>query len=360
MLRNVDRWLARRAGYRLLLVSKARGRSSRSGRRLALAVEKLESRAMLAGDLCSLPAACETSATIESTASEPRVALVLELTNPDGSALTNLVSGQEFVLHVLAEDLRAVPHGVFAAYLDVGWDAAKAEVSGPVNYGSDYFNGPRSHVSLETPGLIDEGGAFAGLDELGGGPHEVFNVPLRAKSAGDLVFTADAAEDLLDQVLVYDAPDGEPVVAPEQVQFGQVAVTITPAPEPEPSPALGDPIADTEEMGLPVEIAANGDSPESLTDSEIPSGAALAVAMSAESAQVATAPVNTTATNSALDSHSGTGDATSVLISALLKSKGSDDPLATLGKSGSTSGESSDATIDASLPETSLTNIGPV
>jgi len=358
MLRKVDQWLARGAGYRLLLVSKEHGRFNRGGRRVALAVEKLESRAMLAGDVCSLAAGCAVSPATDTATSEPRVALVLNLSNLDGSPLTTLTAGQEFVLRVLAEDLRATPHGVFAAYVDINWDGAKAEIAGPLVYGSDYFNGPRNRAFLETPGLIDEGGAFAGLDELGGGPHEVFNVPLRAMSPGDLVFTANAAEDLLDQVLVYDAPDGQPVVAPEQVQFGQVAVTIAPAPE--PSSALGDPITDTEEVGLPDEIAANGDSPESLTDSEISSGAALAVALSAEPTQVAAAPVNAATANSAPDSPSGTGDATNLLIGALLKSLGSDDPLAILGKSGSTSGESNDATIDATLPETNLTSIGPV
>ena len=356
MLRKVDQWLARGAGYRLLLVSKERRQFNRSGRRLALAVEKLESRAMLASDLCTLAAACEAVVATESAASEPRVALVLDLSNPDGSPLTTLTAGQEFVLHVQAEDLRATPHGVFAAYVDIIWDGTKAEIAGPLNYGSDYFNGPRNHVSLETSGLIDEGGAFAGLDELGGGPHEVFNVPLRAMSSGDLVFTANAAEDLLDQVLVYDAPDGQPVVAPDQVQFGQVAVTIAPAAE-----APVDPLAtSTVTEGLPDYDGARSNLLESPTEDGSSSGAALAVADSAELTQVAAAPVNTTAANSSPDSPSGTGDATNLLIGALLKSLESDDPLATLGQSGSTSGESSDATIDASLPEESLTNIGPV
>jgi cyclophilin family peptidyl-prolyl cis-trans isomerase len=60
---------------------------------------------------------------------DPQVALILELTTPDGSPLTHLVPGQEFVLHVLAHDQSVPPHGVFAAYLDVAWDGALAVVT---------------------------------------------------------------------------------------------------------------------------------------------------------------------------------------------------------------------------------------
>ena len=68
---------------------------------------------------------------------------------------------------------------------------------------------------------------------------------VRAKSRRFRVH-ADAAEDLLDHAGVRCA-GRRARRYPEQVQFGQVAVK-TPA---RAVPALGDPITDTEEMGLP-------------------------------------------------------------------------------------------------------------
>ena len=59
----------------------------------------------------------------------PAVNFSLTLTNPDGTPVTSLAIGQNFVLHVFTQDVRSDPHGVFAAFTDVTWDGTKAVVS---------------------------------------------------------------------------------------------------------------------------------------------------------------------------------------------------------------------------------------
>jgi len=98
---------------------------------------------------------------------DPDVDLILRLSNLDGSPLTSLAPDHDFLLHVLSQDVRAVPRGVFAAYLDITWDRSLASVNGSIQYSSLYSNGPSGDTSL--PGLIDEAGAFNGIAELGGG-----------------------------------------------------------------------------------------------------------------------------------------------------------------------------------------------
>src|SRR5690348_2744468 len=86
-----------------------------SVRRRVVGLEPLESRLALAGYI---------------------VDLELTLTKPDGSALTSLSPGEDFVLHATAQDVRDNAHGVFAAYMDVTWDPSLAAVTGPMRWGS--------------------------------------------------------------------------------------------------------------------------------------------------------------------------------------------------------------------------------
>src|SRR5262249_10232112 len=130
----------------------------------------------------------QSTATIHVLSCDALVALTLQLTRPDGTPLATLSPGDDFVPHVFAQDDNPIPHGVFAAYLDVTWDSTRAIATGPIQYSSDYSHGHDTMTAAS--GLIDEGGAFAGLNELGGGPHEVFSIPMRATKAGLLAFTA--------------------------------------------------------------------------------------------------------------------------------------------------------------------------
>jgi hypothetical protein len=296
--------------------------------RVVLSLEQLESRTLLAGDL-------DLSVT-EAAPAEPdashRVALVLKLTSPDGAPLESVRVGDEFVVRVYSEDLRATPRGVFAAYADVTWDAALAEVVGPASYGPAYPNGSRTDLSLETPGLIDEAGAFAGFSELRGGLHEVFSVPLRALAAGDLVFAADPADNLpLHRVLVYDDAGADPIVQESEVRYGQVAVTVAPAEAAAPEEPLAEEVAPDAAMSPPVAddpvaeqpLADPADSTAattSVTEDALSAGAVAAVCYPPEGADPSPAPSEssevTSSTASPATSSDGSADAAGAVLTA--------------------------------------------
>jgi len=236
---------------------------------IKLTVEQLEPRAMLAGDTGVAAAAGDAlGSTVDTTmAAEtpqvrltsdgsplapyasfdgPVVALALQITTPDGSPVGDLHVGDDFVLHVLAQDLRTDPHGVFAVYMDIDWDAALAESAGALTYSAEYESGEAGDLS--TPGQLDEAGAFSGPIALSGGLHEVFSVPMHAVATGQLVFSTDPA-DLMGQhdILIYGENDS---IDPVDIVFGGAAVTISDASPGDAGPqAGGDP--SSEQPALP-------------------------------------------------------------------------------------------------------------
>jgi cyclophilin family peptidyl-prolyl cis-trans isomerase len=152
----------------------------------------------------------------------PKLEFTLQLKKPDGTALTSLSTGQDFVLHVFARDLRTPARGVFAAYMDILWDGAKAVATGPIQFSTQY--GGQQSGSTATAGQADEAGAFAGTNELGPGAHEVFRIPMRATGSGNLLFSADPAD-------VFPAHDtalyGDTAAVPlEEIRYGTAAITI--------------------------------------------------------------------------------------------------------------------------------------
>jgi hypothetical protein len=154
------------------------------------------------------------------------VAFTLQITAPDGSPITNLVPGQEFVLHALAQDLRPSPQGVFAAYFDVTWDSKLAAVAGPLEYPGLYYFGRTGDAS--TPGLLDEAGAFSGsLAPLDGSVREVFHVRMRAVGSGTIVFAADRADVAHGSDTLIYGENG--AVNPGQIRYGSAQVIIGPA-----------------------------------------------------------------------------------------------------------------------------------
>jgi hypothetical protein len=151
------------------------------------------------------------------------VDLSLALTKPDGSALTALSLGDDFVLHFITRDVRDEPKGVFAAYADVTWDQNLATVTGPIQYGAIYANGKDGNTAQ--PGLIDEAGAFAGGSGLDGGSYEVFRVSMRATSGGALSFALNPA-DVLPQheVLIFGSNDVVPI---DLVHYETTAIEVS-------------------------------------------------------------------------------------------------------------------------------------
>ncbi len=169
-----------------------------------------------AGNAATLP--------VSLTVSSGKVSLTLTVTKPDGSALTSLAVGQDFVLHIFAKDLRTGTDakGVFAVYQDITFDGTKATVTGPIVYTETYSGGQSGTTS--TAGLIDEVGAFAGLTQLGPNVREVLSIPMRASAAGTLTFTGDDADTSpAHDVLIYGQDGGIPNA---EVSYGSVSVAV--------------------------------------------------------------------------------------------------------------------------------------
>jgi hypothetical protein len=72
--------------------------------------------------------------------------------------------------------------------------------------------------------LIDEVGAFDGLERVGAGEALLFSVPMRATAAGTIEFAGSAA-DVLPQhnILLFDQDDPVPF---DQVEFGSLAIVV--------------------------------------------------------------------------------------------------------------------------------------
>ncbi len=192
----------------------------------------------------------ETTVTIN-VAGEIQVRIRLETANLFGSPIDSIAPGGEFLLRVFVQDVGTLPQdGVFAAYMDVMYDATLVSVSGPIAYGEHYPNQQSGDTS--TPGLIDEAGAFDGLSPLGDGELLLLSVPFQANQQGTALFTTDPA-DLLPahDTLLFNENSPVPI---EQIEFGSTQLQIIAG---DPPVAQDDAFETDEDTPLSVD-AANG------------------------------------------------------------------------------------------------------
>jgi large repetitive protein len=142
----------------------------------------------------------------------------------NGQALTSVSVGQTFTLRVFADDLRASATGVFAAYFDLNFDSAIVELDGasPITRLNAFEISPSGGTS--TPGLIDDFGAArssttaSNLQEV-----VVAEIRFRAKAAGQVNFSTDAAEGTGRSILLYDINTAIPV---DRIGFGRTSIAV--------------------------------------------------------------------------------------------------------------------------------------
>lgn len=154
---------------------------------------------------------------------QPDLATIrLGATSESGEPISSVAVGQTFLLSGYVRDLTPEAGGVFAAYFDIEFPGAAATVAGPITFGPDFPNSQSGITS--TPGLIDEVGAFDGLDRLGPAEALLFTVPVRATSAGNVTFTTNPA-DVLPQhnVLLFDRNDPVPT---DQIEFRSLSLNF--------------------------------------------------------------------------------------------------------------------------------------
>ena len=161
---------------------------NRPASRRRLSLESLEPRRVLSG---SYDACVAVLGGPEGESADPKVAIRLAVTDEAGVPIESIGIGQTAFLAVSAQDVRPPTDvsGVFAAYLDVSYDAdlvaprvaSNYPLGFDVRFSDQYQNGKSG--SARTPGLLDEVGAFqSGYAPLGTEPRVIFRVPLDATS----------------------------------------------------------------------------------------------------------------------------------------------------------------------------------
>ncbi|MCO6459161.1 MAG: beta-propeller domain-containing protein, partial [Pirellulaceae bacterium] len=158
-----------------------------------------------------------------------QVEFQLEVTDPAGNPVSEVAVGDPLVLNVYVQDVGSLGRGVFAAFLDVSFDADLATAAGPIEYGDAYRDFRTGNV---LDGLLDEVGAISGLRPLEDGTYLLYQVTLMAERPGQLVLQAEAANDLPSHdVLVYGFDD---VIPEDWIEYGHAVVSIVePRVEPE-------------------------------------------------------------------------------------------------------------------------------
>lgn len=154
--------------------------------------------------------------------SDPLVRVRVEVTDAAGQVVTTVQAGETFTLNLYVDDLRDSGDGVYAAYADILYPARLVSVEpGSVTYGSAYENGQSSDEGRR--GLLNEVGAFAGMETLGDEEQLLASVSLVARRAGTASFVLTPADGLGHEVLIYGS---DVAVAPRLVRWEGVEVQV--------------------------------------------------------------------------------------------------------------------------------------
>jgi VCBS repeat-containing protein len=153
------------------------------------------------------------------------VELKLEVASTDGTPISTVEEGEEFVVNVYVTDLRETPEGVFAAYFDLLYDSSLVAVNGAIQYDGTFPNGRTGDTTTE--GIVDELGAFTS-SSLGEGEFLLLSVPFIALESGSTtVFVADPADNFpSSETLLFGSDSAVPVNAIDYVN-ASVAITTS-------------------------------------------------------------------------------------------------------------------------------------
>lgn len=133
---------------------------------------------------------------------DQEVRMRVDTTDLSGTPISTISTGEEFLVRVFVQDIRPNAKGVFAAYLDITYDANRVSVANQnIVFASPYENGKSG--DLNVAGLIDEAGAFAGFTQTGAGESLLLSVQMKADQAGQVQFIGDPADGVGHQILVF-------------------------------------------------------------------------------------------------------------------------------------------------------------
>ncbi|MCA9212008.1 MAG: S8 family serine peptidase [Planctomycetales bacterium] len=179
----------------------------------------------------------EATVSIIVSRSSKLVSVELVAMDASGNRLTNLRPGDEFTLAGYVTDTRSNPRGLFAAYVDVTYNAGVVEVVGDISHGTTYDKVVSGNASVA--GLIDEvGGTTSIVAGLDGKQYLLFNVPMRATGFGNANFATDSADHIpASQVLLFGSDDA---VDEQEVGLGKLSLPVRAFTNTEPLDANND------------------------------------------------------------------------------------------------------------------------
>jgi len=148
---------------------------------------------------------------INVTVVDQEVLIELVVVDAEENPVTTISAGEDFWVFAYVQDIRTPAEGVFAAYADISFNStivsSKANSLSDVIFGTKYQNGKSGFFN--TPGLIDEIGAFGPITPVGGGKELLFALPFRAEQAGEVTIRLDPSDTVGREVLVFG--QNEPV-----------------------------------------------------------------------------------------------------------------------------------------------------
>jgi len=189
--------------------------------------ELLESRIALAGDMFAYrsESACVSTADYGEGEEEAVVAIRIEAIDADSQTLSWLDIGEQFTLNIWVQDVRAVPLGVFSAYVDVTFDSEILEATGQIAIGAAFDR--ESSGSFDENGNLDEVGGINFV--LGGDGEEILvaSVPMQAIAGGLAIIASDPADLLPEhEVSIF----GSNLAVPnDQINLGKLILGVGPA-----------------------------------------------------------------------------------------------------------------------------------
>jgi uncharacterized secreted protein with C-terminal beta-propeller domain len=141
--------------------------------------------------------------------SQPVVRVRLEATDAVGQVVTTIKAGETLTLNLYVDDLRDSGDGVYAAYADIFYPARLLSLTeDPIVFDEIYANGRSADV--KRAGLLNELGAFAGLQTLGDGERLLARVSFVAQRSGTAAFVVTPAGAIGHEVLVYGENEAVP------------------------------------------------------------------------------------------------------------------------------------------------------
>ncbi|MCO8124984.1 tandem-95 repeat protein [Stieleria sp. TO1_6] len=158
-------------------------------------------------------------------AEAPKAEIQLVIKDTDGNVVTNLNTGDDFILELVGVDSRGSfdRDGVYAIYTDILFDSTivRPKTGTTIEYVGDFTLAPKGSF---TTGLIDEIGAASSRTTASNQSQSVIaRVQMTAIGSGSVNIRSEEADEASSEVLLFGDDDQ---VSAESVFFGSVNLTV--------------------------------------------------------------------------------------------------------------------------------------